>query len=352
MATAPSYEHLAEPLTVHVSSSPEYVVSIVRRSLNFDSLPAHVQPEFFFASLTSGWLPHVAVVRRQAKIVALVYAKERLLAGFATGILHVDVSLGMPALSPEVAAAAVEAAAKTFLGLPGVRGLRWLIGQEQENEYTNFGTIANDYDAEAACFPARRHRILLLPRTYEDFLDGLDPLMRQVFLQDRATAQAADENFVAAMPGAAFNRAVLDMTERKTRGVTLERVRAQADMLALLDEPMLAGTRSQDCRWLDVLAGWTAGDRAYLLPQMGETQTSAFPGFIVERLIQQGVKEVILWEGGAGALRIISQPMGVIDLRMDKRLLVWRATRLLTRMLSRLRPALRICTPSASMRAW
>lgn len=65
---------------------------LVRRSLPCNDVL--LDPEFALASVSTGWAPRVAVVRRGSELAGLVIAKEKLLRGPRLGVLYADLTFG------------------------------------------------------------------------------------------------------------------------------------------------------------------------------------------------------------------------------------------------------------------
>src|SRR2546423_204087 len=86
---------------------------------------AALTARFALASLDESWAPRVVVVSRRDSVAGIVFGKERVVGGFATGLIYVDGRLGHlvvsePAESGEILLTAI----RSWFALPRVRGLR------------------------------------------------------------------------------------------------------------------------------------------------------------------------------------------------------------------------------------
>src|ERR1051325_11271406 len=53
-----------------------------------------LDPEFFLASISKGWAPHVVAVLYRYQLVGIVYTKERVIGRVRTGVIYCDVTFG------------------------------------------------------------------------------------------------------------------------------------------------------------------------------------------------------------------------------------------------------------------
>ena len=79
-----------------VICSREEILSLEQSALDlFRGRSSTLTPSFFLASLAGmAWTPRVVVVRDSVGIVGVVYAKERRIGGFRTGLVYADAILG------------------------------------------------------------------------------------------------------------------------------------------------------------------------------------------------------------------------------------------------------------------
>jgi hypothetical protein len=84
---------------------------------------ALAEPSFFLASLTSHWRPRVVVSRRSGHLSAVVYAKERRIAGIDTGCIYIDATLpkALVGAADELGTMLTQAV-RALLACPRVRG--------------------------------------------------------------------------------------------------------------------------------------------------------------------------------------------------------------------------------------
>jgi hypothetical protein len=332
MATATLHSpQAARPFSVSVVSSTKDIPRI--------SAEAESRSRFFLASVSESWRPRIAVVRQEDNIVGLVYGKERLIAGFGTGIIYVDTTLGSSVSGPaHLRERVFQDAAEGFLRLPGTRALRFVVPPHGP-EISGLRAVSQSDKLDFALTPVNNHVVLSLPHDYEVFLQRLGSQSRRNFRYYRRKSEAAENSFVSRVPAKAFQYAAWEMVEKGVTGAGLELVRRTTRMLSEVAEPLMAGVRSPSGEWLSVLAGWYEQDRAVMMLQLNDDKahakaslSSVLRGYLIEHLIRDGVKNLVFWGGVGEPLKEMVTPLPAAGVHLDKRLPHWRLLRAGTRL--------------------
>src|SRR5262245_57699846 len=124
------------PRSALASAAREYTSTVLSSATDIAHLHADVDrllpqrdvaltPRFVLASLDDAWMPRVAVVSRHGRVAGVVYGKERLVGGFASGLIYGDGRLGHLVVSDLIDCEPVlMAAIRSWFALPRVRGVR------------------------------------------------------------------------------------------------------------------------------------------------------------------------------------------------------------------------------------
>jgi hypothetical protein len=98
-------------------------------------------------------------------------------------------------------------------------------------------------------------------------------------------------------------------------GGELNGVERALKILATVDQPVLAGLRDSDGRWVGILGGWQEADNATVFLQMnherenlGNSLSLVLRGYLIERLIESGVRTLRFWAGTRGGAATIHCP--------------------------------------------
>jgi hypothetical protein len=300
-----------------------------------DGQSSTARPEFFLATLSRRrWIPRVVVVEDGAKIIGLVYAKERKVTGMRTGLVYADSTLGNMVVSAaedreKVFARALEA----LLKAPGVQGLR-LMAPPDGFEPVTARNIAKSLDLDLHEMPVENHSILRLCQCYEDFLQGLSSKTRRNFRYFRNRSEAANHKFVEQVPLSDFRSAAHSLMSEDVVGADSGGIERGINIFAAAERPLLVGLEDEHGKWLSIVGGWYEGDRAYIFLQMNSDRQHAryslslvMRAKLIEMLIGQGVREMLWWAGVGPPISHYVQQVPTCWVYLDKRTFFWRAFR-------------------------
>jgi hypothetical protein len=296
-------------------------------------------PEFFLASVDNNlWKPHVVTIRSRDRLVGVVYFKEKRIAGLETGLLYADETMGtMVAARIDEYSPVLEVALKCLLSLPVVRGLRMAIPSERlQKDLLQRVALSRDWDLEICDSQAQTHSRLVLPETYETFLNALRPRARRNFRYYRRRSQEAGDFYCEAVTLDECRRAAYELARQSSISCRIEQLKRALDMVAAVPRPMLAGLRDRSGAWLSVAGGWSDARGATLMFQLNrdrehrkDSLSTVIRAYLIESLIQKGIREVWFWGGTAGALSGYVEAVPGVQVYLDVPTLLWRTVRLL-----------------------
>jgi hypothetical protein len=302
-------------------------------------------PHFYLASvLPQKWTPRVVAVRENDQILGLLFTKERKIARLNTGLLLADSSLGTAVLSDDVNREDVLCAAIHYLfSALHVRGLRMLIPPEG----TEMAAIQKTHhelsfvDVDVFHNSKARHGRLPLPVSYEEFLNMLGKSTRRNFRRYRRRFEDGHNQYVEQIPYLDFAEAVVYLIGKCRAGGGLPSFHMNPDnmerflrMLAVAQEPLLAGLRRSDGQWMAIIGGWRESQTATVVLQLNDD--SSYPNdslsvvlrsYVVDTLINRGIRHVTFWAGASAPLASHCNHVPVIAVHLDARTHFWRLFR-------------------------
>ncbi|HET7108978.1 MAG TPA: hypothetical protein VFI38_19345 [Candidatus Acidoferrum sp.] len=296
--------------------------------------------------MSKGWRPRIVAVYNASAVVGMMYTKERLIGGIPTGIVYADGSLGGILVSNRAdQQQAFRVAIDALLASPGIRGARLRILRAcGENDAVRQVIDSRSFDGQT--FPLEHngsplwkfHAHLPLTDTYEHFLGGLGSTTRHNFRYYRRRFEAAGHTFVADLSMDELRSAAFELRPKSkfTAGSNLAAFEKHLNMVAATHRPLAIGLRHQDGRWLSVIGGWYRPGGALLCFQCncdfdfeGDSLSTVLRAYLIEQLIQQGLKELVIWgDTGPPLSRYVFYPP-TISVRLDVPTAVWRAARFL-----------------------
>jgi hypothetical protein len=287
------------------------------------------------ASLTAVWKPHVVLVKRREEVVGIFYARERMLGNYATGLFHLDTTLGsMPVAEHCSRDQVFLAALKALLEQVRVRALRLIIPPDGVEEHAARVFFSSLQFEVLSTVVERQHRVVKLRSSYEDFLDSLGKRTRRNFRYYRRRFEADGHRFVNGLSLSEFMEATFLLLQRNVIGVNSVDLQCASKMIGETQQPLLVGLRHGNGQWLSTLGGWYDHHRVVVIAQVNNDQeypqyslSSVLRAYLCEKLIEQGITEVVFWGGVVGPLHQYSELVPGICLYVDEARFGWRALR-------------------------
>jgi hypothetical protein len=288
-------------------------------------------PDYFLPRVSDSRRPRVVVCYEQGQLVGVVYTEELLFAGRPTGwVFGGDrMGRGLVLAAPE-REAEVLATACEYLLSHGVHALR-LWWRSTGNEILPVLQLQRPGLQIWCKSEIRPHGDWLhLTTSYEEFLTGLGPHTRRNLRHSRRRAEEQGFRFVPELSLQAYESAVAALARQQDSPETRERDQRDRRFFAQFGSPVLAGLAAPDGRLISVLAAVRAGNHLHLLSQFNDeslpktqvTDISAslvLRGYLIERLIPQGIHSIHFVNGTSAALGRFCDPVLMRTISIDSR---------------------------------
>jgi hypothetical protein len=318
-----------------LSSEPDIqdLRSLINRSQRHSDIL--FDPAFYLASLTTGWVPRVVVVRRGSEFAGVVYAKERVLSGRRLGIVYADLTFGsILAGNPIDYADTVRFALTTLLGHPGIRGVRLRVLRSSP-ELTAVRKLLALTRLDTHFSRVYDHAVLSLPRTYEQLLLSFGSTTRRNFRYYRRRCEAAGHVYVENIPLSDLRSAAGDLEAKCSKPCRPGAVDRVINMTATAERPLAVGLRDRDGDWLSIICGVYRPAAGVILLQLNNDRdfgdfslSTVLRGYLIETLIHQRMNEFIIWAGTAPPLSRYVQYIPTVAIHLDSSAFWWRLVRL------------------------
>lgn len=293
-------------------------------------------PAFFLASIEStSWIPRIIVVRHGSAIRGIVYAKERKVGFWPTGLIYADATLDSMVVSSAGDAAEVfKIAMARLLRDPRIQGLRLLIPNDhrfdaaiQEVQYRNG---MDEHHSEI-----QNHCVLDLTESYETFLERLGAKTRRNFRSYRRRFEADGGEYVSEMILEDFRNVSFRLLQKGVVGAEQKGLDRALRMFEAVDRRMLAGLRDANGDWQAIVGGWYEADRAIIFCQMNNdveyperALCTVLRGYLFESLIVKSrIRKVLFWAGVGGPLLRHCEYLPTTAVYLDRPTFVWRGVR-------------------------
>jgi hypothetical protein len=301
-------------------------------------------PEFFLASLSKGWEPRVVAVWGPCDLIGVFYAKERVIKGIRTGIVYADGSLGGVLLAdPHHHQYAFRVAVETLLASSGIRGIRLRVLRSGEDydavlQFRSSDSLDVQYlrMQDHSSHLWKNHAYLALADTYDRFLQDLGSTTRHNFRYYRRRFETSGHRFVEQLSVDELRSAMLNLRHKSkfTACSPQSYFDRNISMISAACRPLAVGLKHRNGEWLSVLGGWYMPHCAVLYFQSNNEEDFAHDSlsivlraYLIEMLIRQGLKELVIWAGTAPPLSRYVSYAPTIDVRLDVAGRLWRVTR-------------------------
>ena len=288
-------------------------------------------PRFFIASLSRVWTPRVVVARNDGQIAGIVLAKERTIFGLPVGVVYIDTTLGGLIVKDSLEQYELfQRALECLFSVSRIRAVRAIVPSSQQ-EVDNVSRIGQSLERDVSSIRFKNsHRIVPLRASYEAFLESLGYQTRRTFRRYRKKAEAEKYSFVAKLSIADFESGALSIIEDDVIEVKPELVKRAKDMMGAAAEPVIAGLRDADGRWVSILGGWRDDDRVTVVIQANSVKrypqlnlSTVLRAYFCEWMILEGVKELLFWGGVEGRLKPYSVEIPAVCAYIDSRDWFW-----------------------------
>ncbi|HEX6771525.1 MAG TPA: GNAT family N-acetyltransferase [Acidobacteriaceae bacterium] len=302
-------------------------------TLAADTLHSHdttALPDYFLPRVSDSRRPRVVVCYEHGQLVGVVYTEELLFAGRPTGwVFGGDrTGRGLVLAAPEREAEVIATACEYLLN-HHVHALR-LWWRSTGKEILPILHLRRP-GLQVWCKSEMRPQgdWLQLGSSYESFLHSLGAHTRRNLRHYRRRAEAEGYRFVPSLSLAAYDAAAAALNRLAPSPETREHEQRDHRFFSHFgNQPggaVLAGLAAPDGRLVSVLAGVRAGDHLHLLSQFNDESIQGFSpslvlrGYLIERLIGQGIASIHFVNGASAALGRYCQPVLMRSISIDSR---------------------------------
>jgi hypothetical protein len=293
-------------------------------------------PRFFLASISKRqWTPRVVVVRENRRVLGYLYAKERRVANFNTGILYADGSLISSVLAnPGDRARVLHTALRFLFSRPGVRALRMLVPPgDPDLPAVQEALSCRDVDVYRSDMNTYHSR-LALASDYDEFLARLGKKTRRNFRYYRRHFEAAGGRYLEHVTLDEFTSAAHQLDKKSCIPVNPDSLQRFLRMMAVVQRPFMPALRGPDGQWLAILGGWHSPHSTMVFLQLNndrdhpqDSLSVVLRGYVIEALIARGMQEVLFWAGSSAPLSWHCSPVPAVAIYLDARTPLWRSFR-------------------------
>lgn len=287
-------------------------------------------PDYFLPRVSDSRRPRVVVCYEHGQLVGVVYTEELMFAGRPTGwVFGGDrMGRGLVLAAPEREAEVIATACEYLLS-HHVHALR-LWWRSTGNEILPILHLRRP-GLQVWCKSEMRPQgdWLQLASSYESFLHSLGAHTRRNLRCYRRRAEDEGYRFVPSLSLDAYDAAAAALNHRAQSPETREHEQRDHRFFSHFgnqpDGRVLAGLAAPDGRLVSVLAGVRAGDHLHLLSQFNDESIQGFSpslvlrGYLIERLIGQGVASIHFVNGASTALGRYCQPVLMRSISIDSR---------------------------------
>jgi hypothetical protein len=328
-----------------MGDSPEYSAAVLSSGTEIRDLLALpgvsgprtdilLNPAFFLASVSRKWTPKVVVVRRGSELAGVVAAKERLLCGLRLGIAYADLTFGCALFGdqrdyPD----ALLFALNTLIASPGIRGIRLRV-RRRSPELAAVRELLASTRLKARFSRVKDHASLSLPSTYEQLLRSFGSTTRHNFRYYRRRFEAAGHVYLDNLSLDGVRSAVAYLESKCSIPSRPGSTRRLIEMAASADRPLAVGLKHRNGEWLSVVCGVRRPEAGVLLLQLNndrdyprDSLSVVLRGYLIETLIHQGMKELIIWAGTAAPLSRYATYIPTVGIYLDSPAYGWRFLR-------------------------
>jgi Acetyltransferase (GNAT) domain len=288
------------PLAATIASSSDEILKLAPFVNSLEADPGMIAPRFFLASIVpQHWSPRVVVVSQGPRIAGLLFCKERILAGIATGIAFGDDTLGrMIAAAPEETEPVFRCAVEALL--KGMVALRFRVGSDR------LALMEGVKLQKDICSCAVEHHAYLeLPQTFDEFLGKIGPATRRNLRRYRRRSEAQGIAFSADQDFSEFCSAARGLFPNTSYRKSKRELERALGMISAMPSPsrIMVGLRRASGEWLGLAGGWHEGHRAILKMQLNDVRFAresisvVLRCYLIEMLIQRGFREIVFWGG-------------------------------------------------------
>jgi hypothetical protein len=239
------------------------------------------------ASIAPDRRPCCAVVTEGGQVTGLICGFQQRFGPFVSGVVTLDLELSYVG-----SAEALRAAIHGLLRTRGVRRVRVerLAGSE---EGLSAEPVSRDGFLDVQPVSPKKHYGVLVEQ-----------------LSGSGSVAEADASYCGFVPTGSFEHALWHLAE-KSKGVEYGRSMA---LISLAESPFLAGIRSPQGGWRELVGGWFEGDTLMVVFQ---SLSRELPRNMAQDLARRGISRILFLNGVPDSMRPIAyeEPVEVLEIR-------------------------------------
>lgn len=284
--------------------------------------------------MSEGWAPRVVAIRYGSEPAGIVCAKERILPGPRLGVVYADLTFGSTLLvDPLEQQDTFLIALETLLSSAGTRDIRLRV-RRRSPELAAVRKLLASSRLDAHFSRVKDHASLCLPETYERLLLSFGSTTRHNFRYYRRRFEAAGHVYLDNLSLDDLRLAAFHLQPKCSKPCGLDSINRLLRMAAAADRPLAVGLKHRNGEWLSIICGVYRPAAGVLLLQLNndrdfprESLSVVLRGYLVESLIQQGMKEFIIWAGTAPPLSRYVNHIPTLGIYLDSPEYKWRLAR-------------------------
>jgi hypothetical protein len=199
-------------------------------------------------------------------------------------------------------------------------------------------------NAEIHSYREEHHAHLELPRTYGEFLAKVRRPTRHNLCRYRRRSELAGNQFCPDQPFTDFCAAAKRLFPKEAYAKRESNFRRSLAMIESMPSRLLIGLRRRGGDWISLAGGWCVGDCAFLALQLNdrtcarESLSLVLRSYLIEQLINRGIRELVFWNGTSAPLRFYTTPREEFTVYIDSQSHPWRLVRRACVALAKLAP--------------
>lgn len=287
-------------------------------------------PDYFLPRVAAGHRPRVVLCFELGRLIGVVYAQERVVAGAGSGWFHGgdETGRGLLLASPQRETDVLAAACEHLLqnGAHALR-LRW-----RSTGHDGLPVLRLEYPGVQVWCRSEFHPNgdwLHIGADYETFLEGLGPRTRRNLRHYRHRAERQGLWFVPDLSIEKYEAAVTALADPERAASLRDRDARDQRFFSRFASPynprVLAGLATPEGRLISVVSGVCSGDHMHLLSQFndeslaGQSVSMVLRSHLIEHLIGRGIRQIHFVNGASGALARFCDPVVVRTIAVDDR---------------------------------
>jgi len=256
---------------------------------------------YFLKNNSRNYAPLIAMLWKDDRLVACLYAKERRFLGVRTGRVEFGDYFGEGCViaTEGFKVTALAQAVLCVLAIPRIYWVRVRMKVTDQNEIATFGGIFERTKLKTSLVQPMVRHILPLHETFDSFLATLGSHTRRNLRVYRRRVEQKGWTFVPRMNSAevasALDHLIRNQGKHKSSAQYLHSCQA---ILSDVPGAFFAGVRNDKDEWVSVASGWLRNDVYFMLIQLNhngyasDSVSTVMRSYLIENLISSGARAI------------------------------------------------------------